>query len=246
MYFGPDGLFNHIADVKTPWSLAAFAIAGILAAFNLFMKKPAAAVRRSLWLVVAAMCLIAILPITVATMRTADPIYRVRVTTVNRENNVPVEGTLVRVTAANENKTAPDGSCELAVPKASLPQDGKITIFADKSALHGRLEMKLDADPNPSVIIYLERDRTSVVSGMVQDERGYVVKDARVSIPGIKAVISDENGNFSLPAQAAVGQEVLLHVEKSGYEAVDQLIQVGEENFVVKLPRESRTQKQPR
>src|SRR3954447_19431873 len=81
-------------------------------------------------------------------------IYRVRVTVVD-DHHIPVEDAVVRVTAANEVKTAANGDAELAIPKGSLPHDGKVTIFADKELAfqHGRKELSLAEDVNPAVTI---------------------------------------------------------------------------------------------
>src|SRR5581483_10560554 len=85
-------LWGHIIDVKTPLMLSAFAIAAVLSAFNIFARKPTATVRRALWVVVGAMCLIAILPVIASSFERADVIYRVRVIAVEAATNTPIAG----------------------------------------------------------------------------------------------------------------------------------------------------------
>jgi len=189
-------------------------------------------------------CIIAIVPMLTSTIvesRAVYTIYRVRVTTVD-ENRVPVEGVTVRVTSANEAKTASDGSCELAVPKGSLPQDGEVTIFADKNAafLHGHVEKRLGADPNPSLIIPLQKDKTAGFAGIVTDESGHVIRDVRVGAPGAMAVITDDDGHFEIPPRFGHRERVLLHLEKPGYKAVDFWESAGDQNLDIVLSHESK------
>ena len=247
-------ILQQIANVKTSWTLAAFAIAALLAIYTAFLTKPNAAARRALWVLVGVIGLLALLPIGVdaylqrqkivtdADLQrqklTANSIYRVRVTVVD-DRNVPVEGTVVRVTAANEAKTTSDGSAELAIPKGSLPADGKVTIFADKEPafLHGRKELSLGDDMNPSVIIPVVLARTAAVSGAVQDEAGHALKGARVSIPGGAAVETDADGNFRISNAGSLDQKVLVHAEKSGYKPVSQYHPAGDEPVILVLSR---------
>ncbi len=234
-------LLSHLAEAKTPLALAAFAIAAIGAAYNAFLGHPSASTRKALWGVIVVMGLIGVIAL-VAIAPLA--IYRVRVTAVD-SNNVPIAGPTVRVTAANEAKTAPDGSCELAVPKASLAQDGKVTIFADKDAeyLHGNAKLTLGSDPNPSVIIELKQDNTAEISGMVEDDGRHALRDARVSVPGVAAVTTGGDGFFKLHANAARGEQTLIHAEKAGYAPVDQYHPVGDGPATIVLPRDQRARR---
>jgi hypothetical protein len=236
-------ILKHIADVKTPWTLTAFAIAALLTIYKAFLAKPNVSARKTVWVLVGVICVLALVPIgTDAYLKreklTLGTIYRVRVTVVD-DRNVPVEGTVVRVTAANEAKTTSDGSAELAIPKGSLPADGKLTIFADKEPafLHGRKELSLGDDMNPSVIIPVVLARTAAVSGAVQDEAGHALKGARVSIPGGAAVETDADGNFRISNAGSLGQKLLLHAEKRGYQPVSQYHPAGDEPVILVLSR---------
>jgi len=219
---------DHISQVKDAWTIAAFAIAAILSAYNLAARKRGA--RRGLWLIVVAVCVLAIVPMIVTIM--ANPpspaltIYRVRVTVVD-SSGVPVEGATVRATALNSTTTGTDGSSELSIPKGSLGQDGKITVFADKALpnkalLHGTADLTLTADPNPSITIPIHPLEGALVSGIVEDEAGHAVAGARVVIPGTEAVTTDADGNFKLQTHASRGEEVELHADKPGYTALTQ------------------------
>jgi len=227
-----------------PWAIAAFAIDALIAAYNAFLTKPNTQTRKTLWLLVAAILFIAMLPIlTDAFITTRQSklltIYRVRVTVVDAQN-IPVPGATVRVTADNETKSAPDGSAELAIPKDSLPQNGQATIYADKDAafLHGSKHVTLKDDPNPSITIPITPDATAEVKGSVQDESRHAISQARVSVPGGEAVNTDTDGNFHLPAHAARDQKVLIHAEKPGYSPTDQYHPAGDEPAVIVLTRD--------
>jgi predicted RecA/RadA family phage recombinase len=225
--------------VKTSLALAAFAIAATVAAYKSFLTKPTSATQKAFWAVAAAVCAIAIITI-LAEGRRGDVIYRVRVTVVDA-HNVPVDGAVVRVTAANEAKTAPDGSAELAIPRGSLPQDGGVTIYVDKEAafLHGSKQLTLGGDPNPSITIAVVASETAEVSGAVQDDSGHAVAGARVTVPGGEAVSTDADGNFKLPAHAARDQKVLIHAEKSGYTPTSQYHPAGDGRAVLVLRHET-------
>jgi hypothetical protein len=56
-------IFRHIADVKTPWALTAFAIAVLLALYTAFLAKPNASARKGLWVLVAVIGMLALVPI---------------------------------------------------------------------------------------------------------------------------------------------------------------------------------------
>ena len=237
----PDDFLKHIADVKTPLTLGAFAIAAVIYAYRAFLTKPNSAARRPLLVVVVVVCVIAVVPVVIGT-RQADVIYRVRVTVVDAQN-VPIEGAVIRATAANEAKTAPDGSAELAIPKGSLTQDGNVIIYADKTAafVHGSKQLTLGIDPNPSVVIAVIANEAAEVKGAVQDDSGRAIAGARVSIPGGDAVNTNSDGSFRLPAHAAQDQKVLIHAEKPGFVPANQYHPAGDGPVVLVLRRERRS-----
>jgi hypothetical protein len=54
---------------------------------------------------------------------------------------------------------------------------------------------------------------------------------------GEEAVTTSTDGSFVLPAHAAIGQSVRLHVEKEGYVPVDQYHPAGDEPAVIILEK---------
>ena len=213
------GFFDYVHEVKDAWTIAAFAIAALLSAYNIAAKKPGA--RRNLWIVVIGLCVLAIVPM-LASLVGNPPltIYRVHVLVLNPAG-VPVAGAMVKATTLNATATGADGSCDITIPKGTLQQSGDITIFADLATpgqprLHGAKDLTLAADPNPSLTITMAKLPGAAVTGMVEDARGRAVVGALVVIPGVEPVTSGKGGSFHLQSNASSGEEVELHAEKDG------------------------------
>jgi predicted ribosome-associated RNA-binding protein Tma20 len=105
----------------------------------------------------------------------------------------------------------------LDIPPQSRPADGKLKLFAsEKNAfLVGNSTLVLDKDYFPAVEIQLEHDTSAVVRGVVLDDHNRSAAGAHVSIPGYPQVaVTDEMGNFVLPAHAADGQIVQVRAQK--------------------------------
>ncbi|MBV9269038.1 MAG: carboxypeptidase regulatory-like domain-containing protein [Acidobacteriaceae bacterium] len=245
-----------IGSVNSMWSIAAFAIAAVLALANLLVRGSGPGAKRKapisanlLWATVAVICIMGLAPIAangfLETRRmNASSIYRVRVVALD-EQNVPVSGAHVRTSVSGETTTTADGDAAISIPRGSMPADGKVTIFADKTSafLHGNTEIRLADDLNPSVLIHLQRDTASGVSGRVEDPEGHPIEGALVSLPGGDSTRTSETGNFSLNAHAAAGQIVTIHAEKRGYEPADQSHPAAADAAVIVLNPEHRSKK---
>jgi len=85
----------------------------------------------------------------------AIAIYRVRVTVLDPQQ-IPVSDAEIQSSVSGERKKV-DGGWEFDIPAASKPADGKLTIYASKSAasLYGEEGLVLDKDPNPTIKIQL-------------------------------------------------------------------------------------------
>jgi hypothetical protein len=226
-----DALIQAIASVNNGWRIAAFAIAGILAATKLVLDSGDKAKRKpdqskTLFLLAGFICVLGLAPIFAEVyLRHAEPsgVYRLRVLVVNPQN-IPVTGATLKTPALSDTAVTSQGIAELTIPRATLTVDGKITIFADldADALHASQEIQLADDPNPSVTIKLNLRTDATVSGLVEDESSRAITGATVSVLGGETGSTTPNGTFTLKANAAVGQEVRLHAEKTGYQSVDQ------------------------
>lgn len=221
--------WSVVPSITDGWKLAAFAIAAVLA---IAIKQKV--VPKATWWMIALLVAIPIgasiyQDVLKAKNAKGDSVYRVRVTVLDLQGQ-PLDGARVRSTVGGEKLTA-DGSAQLIIPAATLPQDGKLTIFAaqESTGLAGRADLQLGDDRNPALTIPLTRSEASV-RGQVIDKRGNAVAGARVSVVGYgtEAVTTGADGNFVLPAHAAIHQQVELHAERPGYKAVNQFHPAGD------------------
>jgi len=150
-------------------------------------------------------------------------VFRVRALVLDPQG-VPVSGATLRTTASNETTTDAQGTAEVAIYRATMPADGKVTIYADLNSafLHGHRDITLDKDPNPSVRIELKADGSATVSGLVEDQARRAISGASVSVLAGETGQTGANGMFTLKTNAGVGQMVRLHVDKAGCGSVDQ------------------------
>ena len=227
-------LLKLIGSVNSIWSMAAFTIAAVLLLLSQAVRKSGGKPRKTdvstrvIWSGAAVICCLGLAPILANSflesqrLKTAG-IYRVRVTAVD-ETGAPISGVRIQVTASNESAETKTGETEVAIPRGSVPFNGKVTIFGAKPSdfLQGSTEIQLASDPNPSVILHLKRDVGASVAGLVEDELGRGIADAVVTIPGAGHTRTSGDGTFSISAHAAPGQPVTLHVDKPGYRPVDQ------------------------
>jgi hypothetical protein len=242
-------MVGAIAQVNSAWSIAAFAIAAILAVLNRVLASPDAVRRRGqrapgilsnsfVWPLVGAICFLGALPILANTYLETLKIrggefYRVRVIVLDPQGN-PVSGATLRTTASNETTVTSQDTAVVTIAKVLRPADGKVTIFADLDSafLHGRADAQLGAELNPSVTISLKSARDATVTGLVQDDTGRAIPSAAVSVVGGESGDTSPTGSFTLKTNAAVGQIVRLHAEKPGYAAVDQDHPAGRHNAI--------------
>src|SRR5438093_5496183 len=169
-------MVGAIAQVNSAWSIAAFAIAAILAVLNRTLATPDAVRRRGqrapavlsnsfVWPIVVAICFLGALPILANTYLETlkirgGEVYRVRVIVLDPQGN-PTPGATLRTTVSNETTVTPQDTAVITIAKALLPADGKVTVFADLESafLHGRTDAQLGTDLNPSITINLKAGR---------------------------------------------------------------------------------------
>lgn len=168
-----------------------------------------------------------------------NPIYRVRITVVD-PRQIPVEDAEVWSSVGGEPKRVA-GGWQFDIPAASRPADGRLTIYAAKKPafLSGQVDVQLGKDPNPAITIQLKKDTSAFVRGIVLDDSGHSISGARVSVAGYdkEALATDKDGNFNLPVHASKDQQVLLHVEKKGYQPTSQWHPAGDEPVTIILER---------
>ena len=157
-------LAGAIAHVNSAWSIAAFAIAAILGVLNRTLASSDAQKRRGkrapailsnsfVWPIVGAICFLGAIPILANTYLESLKIrggefYRVRVIVLDPQGN-PAEGATLRTTVSNETTATSQDTAVVTIPKALVPADGKVTVFADLESafLHGRTDVQLGCGP---------------------------------------------------------------------------------------------------
>lgn len=146
-------------------------------------------------------------------------IYRVRVIVRDSEQRL-VDDAVIQSSLGGEIKQVA-GGWEIDIPAANKPASGVLKISASKASafLKGKTSLRLNKDPNPTAEIQLQSNPSARAKGRVIDSSSQAVAGALVYVLGFERerVQTGPNGEFDLPAHAADGQTVRLHVEKAGY-----------------------------
>jgi carboxypeptidase family protein len=146
-------------------------------------------------------------------------------------NGSPVEDAKVWTSVGGEPKQVA-GGWEFDIPISKRPADGRLTVYASQrdAFLSGSEEVRLGNQLASSVTVRLAADLSAMVRGIVQDGAGNALEGVRVSVVGHEGetVTTGPGGQFVLPAHAADGQQVQLHAEKAGYEAVTRFHPAGD------------------
>jgi hypothetical protein len=156
-------------------------------------------------------------------------LYRVRVTVLD-STGLPVDDANVWSSLGGEPKKVA-GGWQFDIARSATPKKGLLSVFASRPAAFevgsGRVELGFEA--NPVATLRLERELSAQVRGLVVDSQNHALGGARVSVVGFEreATITDASGGFVLPAHAAQGQQVQLHVQKQGYEALTEFHPAG-------------------
>lgn len=200
------------SHITHPSTVAVFAAVIAAYLFSLAIKKRQS---RITWLLASVVLILGLAPLLLATYSQSRGLYIVRVFVLGPDKQ-PVDD--ARVTSSNGGEAKKiQGGWEFDIPPQSRPADGKLKLFAtEKNAfLAGSSTLVLDKDYFPAVEIQLEQDTSAVVRGDVIDDHGRSIAGARVSIPGYPDVaVTNEEGNFVLPAHAADGQIVQVRAQK--------------------------------
>src|SRR5579864_4019717 len=206
---------NVARYIEQPIPLAAFAVAFVGTALILATrsKKFRLAIVATVGII-----LVALAALFVQTLQSRD-VYRVRVVVLGPDK-LPINDAEVISSNGGEAKKV-DGGWEFDIPTRSRPADGKLRLFASRKSafLSGRSTLVLEKDYFPIVELQLSRDPSAEVRGAVKDGRGNPVVGALVSVVGYPGseVVTDNMGNFVLPAHAADGQIVQVRAQKGAF-----------------------------
>jgi hypothetical protein len=198
--------------ITHPYSVAAFALvfAAMALLFAMKAKKP-----RIAWLLAASLLALGIAPLVTSTFLASRGIYHIRVVVLGTDGQ-PLSQANVSSPAGGEWKKS-GVSWEFDLPPQAKPSGGQIMFYAaaKDSYLAGNSSLTLQEDYLPTVTIQLRPLPQVAVRGTVIDENGKSVAGARVAVLGYPDIaISNEMGNFSLPAHHAEGQYLSVRAEK--------------------------------
>ena len=237
------GFLKAIASVRGSWSLAAFAISALLAVVNVAVGRRRGVPTNSIvWGVVVVICVLGLAPTMAQAylkrLEIVRAVYLVRVIVVDSQN-VPVSGATIKTTVSSETTTSNQGIAQISIPQATMPRDGKITIYADldSACAHGHSDIRLANELNPQVSVSISASNNAVVSGLVEDAAGGTITGATVSVLGGETTVTAPDGRFTVKANTCVGQQVRLHAQKVGYQSVDQYHPAGPEPATIVLRR---------
>ncbi|HSS52604.1 MAG TPA: hypothetical protein VLX28_26985, partial [Thermoanaerobaculia bacterium] len=158
------------------------------------------------------------LALTLAAWLWPPALYSVRVQVLDPQGQ-PVSGSTIRTSAGNEPHHLPDEWWEIQIPRAKIPANGQISLWAAHDAWEGNhVELHLGKDPNPRVEIRLKPPE-SWLRGTVVDQHQRTLSGVRVSRddggPGDPA-ITDGEGRFALKLSVPRETRVWLRSEHAG------------------------------
>ena len=134
-------------------------------------------------------------------------------------NGYPVDGSSIRASSGNEPHLLPDSWWQLEIPRAKVPWDGQISLWAEHPQWKTAREVvSLGDDPNPALEIRLEVPREHI-RGSVVDAEGRLIEGARVSVQNHdgSSAITGSDGRFELWVSAARHAKARLHVKHADY-----------------------------
>jgi len=164
--------------------------------------------------------------------------YYIAVHTVDERGSF-VDGQLE--TSVNSIITGSGHSWMVDIPASNRPANGRVGIDAVNAIdfLRGHVEITLLNHSHSSVTITMKRDRSAHAVGQVITYDGSSVPGAIIYPVGHEeaTVTTGEKGQFDIAANAAPGEYIRLHVEKTGYDPEDQVVIAGSEPAVIVLSR---------
>ncbi|MGI8962584.1 MAG: hypothetical protein ACR2IV_23080 [Bryobacteraceae bacterium] len=223
------------AHVTHPVTVTAIAI--IVAAFAFSLEYRARKPRLA-WLFASALLVLGLAPLAASTFLQTRGVYRVRVIVKSPDQQLTTDA-IVTSSIGGEIKKAEAG-WEVDIAPQVRPESRSLTLYARRANAYqsGSTTIELTGTYYPETTILLMPLPSTVIRGIVKNTLGRSVISARVSVPGYHDfVLTDEMGNFQLPAHAAAGQMIAVDAEKGDLVA-DRTVPAGStlELTVRKLP----------
>lgn len=150
-------------------------------------------------------------------------VYQVRIQVLDSDSSA-VEGASIRASVGNEPQFLPDGWWEIEIPRAKLPSDRRVTVWAEKGSRVAETEVILGDSLVVSETLLLDALPVLEIRGIVVDESNNAITGARVSVVGYgeESVTTGSAGHFTLSSHATEGNVVRLHIEHDLFEAKEQ------------------------
>jgi hypothetical protein len=200
---------GHIGHSMTI-AVCALVIAASASALLLRAKRPLLAA-----ITAAGIIVLGVTPFTASAFLRSRGVYHVQVLVV-RPDESSADIAQVKSSNGGELKMVA-GGWELDIPPQTRPADGKVTLIASvkDEFLNGKSTLVLAQDYYPTATIQLVADTSAMLRGVVVDEDLKAIAGATVSIAGYSDVaVTNQKGNFVLPAHAGKGQMVEVHARK--------------------------------
>lgn len=216
-------IFDFAAKVNSIWTIASFAIAGILYLVLKGKQKP--------WVIVVAVgavVLLGLVPIIADFF--SQKIYRITVTVLD-ESGSPTDQANVSSNLGGERKKVENG-WELDINPQTIPQNKKITIYAKQqdAYLAASQDTVLGNDYNFTITLKLKKNTNAKVAGTVTDIQNHGLPDATVYIDGYatEAIKTGDDGRFNIPSHSANNERVRICAKKLGYQDYSNYFQAGD------------------
>lgn len=163
-------------------------------------------------------------------------LYAIRVQVLDPQG-IPASASKVRASVGNEPQRLPAGWWEVEIPAAKLPLDGKVSLWAESATGQvGRVELHLDADPNPRAEIQVAEPEAPL-RGRVVDGTGRAVAGALVSTydGAGGTVLTGKDGRFEMKLSVPRETRVRLRAEHGGARPGESFCYAGRESCTIEL-----------
>jgi hypothetical protein len=146
-------------------------------------------------------------------------LYEVRVQLLDPDGR-PVSGGKIRTSTGNEALFLPqDGWWEIQVPRAKVPKDGKVTLWAEHDDWESNQpDLVLRSDRNVQARIHLKPPQ-STIRGRVVDENNHALAGVKIApqdgTPG--GATSEPDGTFALVLPVPRERRIGLRAELKGW-----------------------------
>jgi hypothetical protein len=209
----PEKALELATHITHPATVAAFTVVVAFVAFGLALH---AKKTRVAWVLAITILMLGVAPLVAWTYLQSRGIYRIRIVVLALDN-LPFSDVEVTSSVGGEIKKAND-TWELDIPPQTRPADGRVTVSASarNAFLAGSTSIVLGENYYLAYPIHLQPLPAVVVRGVVLDAYSRPVSGARVAVEGFQEVaVTNELGNFEIPAHAA-RQQMLTLIAKKG------------------------------